>query len=356
MKNNVLRIWIDLDNSPHVPLFTPIIRELENLSHEVIITARDCFQTCELLDLAGIKYQRIGKHYGKKFLLKVIGLFIRGFQLYMFGRKKRFSVAVSHGSRSLILAAFLLRIPIVNMFDYEYSKFGLLTNAPKKQLIPEIIPNEVLPKNLYTRRVVKYPGLKEEVYVRDFQPDPDFLTQKLDADPAKVLITIRPPATEAHYHNSESEKILFNLLTYLSKKDNVSLMVLPRTQKQKQDILRFAAHNKNEIVIPPKAVNGLNLIWHSDLVISGGGTMNREAAILGIPAYSIFKGEIGAIDKFLASKGKLQLIESSVDIQKIQIKKKKSHSQLGFTRNEKNNLAAFIVKEITSTASEYALN
>src|SRR5580700_8853985 len=78
------KVWIDLENSPHVPFFLPIIKELEGRNCRVVLTARDCFQVCELADMAGLKYQKIGHHYGKHRMAKLMGLGIRVLQMTPF--------------------------------------------------------------------------------------------------------------------------------------------------------------------------------------------------------------------------------------------------------------------------------
>ncbi|MFX0195077.1 MAG: DUF354 domain-containing protein, partial [Candidatus Hodarchaeota archaeon] len=317
---------------------------LERLGHEVALTARDCFQTCGLLDLAELKYKKIGKHFGKKAICKIAGLLIRTLQLYAFARGKGFSVAVNHGSPSQTLSAFLLRIPCVGMTDYEHQSdlYFMLS----KMLVPEVIPDDVLrTKKVTTDKLVKYRGIKEEVYAGDFEADPAILDD-LNIEPTKVIISIRPPATEAHYHNPESEYLLSAVIASLCKKRNVVMVVLPRTEKQRQAILKLAGQDSEKIIMPKKVLHGLNLIWHSDLVISGGGSMNREAAALGVPAYSIFAGEIGAVDRYLERRGRLHLISSPDDIKRIRIEKR-THEQPTWTNG---NLIPFLINEILSTA------
>lgn len=336
-----------MDNSPHVLFFKPIISELEKQGQEVIITARDCFQTCELLDLFQYKYVKIGRHFGRNIFMKTWGVILRTFKLVFFAYKKNFSLAVSHGSRSMILAAFFLRIPaIINIFDYEYSRFGLfIGKLPTKFLVPHFLQDEILKKKVDINRVVKYPGLKEQIYLKDFRPDYSLL-EKLSIDPMKIVITLRPPATEANYHNPKSEKILKAVLLYLAKHKNVVLVILPRTIRQKREISRILSKNTQaKIIFPEKVIHGLSLIWISDAVIGGGGTMNREGAVLNTHAYSIFKGNIGAVDRYLANQGKITFIQSPSDVERIRIEKKKNRSVLSNTKEPLD----FIVKEIINS-------
>ncbi|HEV7967678.1 MAG TPA: DUF354 domain-containing protein [Candidatus Acidoferrales bacterium] len=306
------RIWIDIDNSPHVLFFLPIIDELQKRGFQVDLTARDMYQVCELLEFFNLPCKVIGRHYGKNKLLKVIGTCLRVVQLLPTAFKFHASLALSHGSRAQILVCKALRIPTVMMHDYEFSaKTGFV--EPDWVFTPEVIPVNAM--NRRPERTLKYPGLKEDVYVPRFVPDSQILTD-LGISRDEILVTLRPPATEAHYHNSESEELFAEALRVLSENRNVRSVVLPRNARQGTELRREWADliARGCLKIPAHPVNGLNLIWFSDLVISGGGTMNREATALGVPVYSVFRGKIGAVDKYLAAKGRLTLIENIKEI------------------------------------------
>src|SRR5580658_3942630 len=314
------KVWIDLENSPHVPFFRPIINELEDRGCEVVLTARDCFQVCELADMAGLNYHKIGRHYGKHRIAKVIGLGIRVLQMTPLILQERPAISVSHGSRSSFVVSALLGIPSITIADYEYADHRLtdwLGSMQKKWVMtPEVIPSDIFERSgLPKDHVLHYPGIKEDVYTPFFEPDPS-LKDILALQPDDIVVTIRPPATEAHYHNPESEKLLKAVFSLLGAHPKVKTVLLPRTHRQEVELRQanpelFAAER---IVVPTHAVDGLGLIWYSDLVISGGGTMNREAAALGIPVYSLFRGTMGAVDKYLAETGKLVLLESEQDV------------------------------------------
>jgi hypothetical protein len=314
------KVWIDLENSPHVPFFMPIMRELEKLNYEVVLTARDCFQVCELADMEGLSYRKIGHHYGKHNLAKLAGLGIRVLQLAPFILRERPAISISHGSRSSIVVSALLGIRNITIADYEHADHRLtkwLGRERKKWImVPEVIPSEIFWKSGMAKdHVLHYPGIKEDVYVPSFRPEPG-LRESLGFAPTDVVVVIRPPATEAHYHNPESEKLLMAVFEVLEAQRNARAVLLPRTQKQEAELRRVKPEMfaSGKIVVPKHAVNGLDLIWYSDLVISGGGTMNREAAALGIPVYSLFRGTPGAVDKYLAEVGKLLLLESVQDV------------------------------------------
>ncbi len=308
-----MKIWIDLDNTPHVPFFKPIIRELEKNGHKVVLTARDAFQVCELATLFGLTYKKVGKHYGKNPVFKVLGLCWRSLQLIPFVIREKPVLGLSHGSRSQILLCNILRIPTVMIMDYEFAQTPLLLQ-PRWEIIPSALSSEnVQCKN--KERVLSYEGIKEDVYAPEFEPDPRIVSE-LNIGEGDIIVTVRPPANEAHYHNPESDALFISFMTRVCFASRVKVVLLPRNKLQeaqiKNDYPQWFTNSK--VVVPKQAVNGLNLLWYSDLVVSGGGTMNREAAALGVPVYSIFRGKSGAVDRQLQDEGRLVLIENVDDV------------------------------------------
>jgi predicted glycosyltransferase len=320
------KIWIDLDNSPHVPFFIPIIDELRKRGLEVVLTARDSYQVCELLKFHGISCRVIGSHWGKNRALKILGTFYRAFRLLPMIIKERPQLAVSHGSRAQQLSSFLLGVPTLLITDYEFvAKLGLL--KPDWLFIPHFMTHTS--KDDAKKQIIRYPGLKEDVYVPRFSPDRS-LRGQLGLTPAEIVVTVRPPATEAHYHNAEAEVLFKAALDMMKARPDVRIVLLPRNERQAKALRDEwgATIATGKILIPEHVVDGLNLIWFSDLVISGGGTMNREAAALGVPVYSIFRGRIGEVDQYLASSGRLTLIESVEDVKsKIVLEKREPVSR-----------------------------
>jgi predicted glycosyltransferase len=313
-------VWIDIDNSPHVPFFLPIVEELRRRGIDLVLTARAAYQVCDLIELFSMPCEVIGRHYGKNKVLKVLGNCLRAAELLPLAIARRPDLAISHWSRAQVLVSKALGIPTLVMHDYEHStKTGFI--EPSWILMPDVIPNNVMSKK--TERVLRYQGLKEDVYVPQFRPDASIL-DRLGLDTRDLIVTLRPPATEAHYHNPESEVLFNETLRFLAKQPHVRIVVLPRSARQNEQIRKDWAGliSLGQVVIPKEAVNGLDLIWFSDLVISGGGTMNREAAALGVPVYSIFRGKVGAVDKYLSENGRLVLIES---IQEVRSKIRLTH-------------------------------
>ena len=305
-------VWIDLDNSPHVPFFLPIIEELKNQGVEILLTARNTYQVCDLLDFFHLQCKVVGRHYGKHRMLKVLGNILRACQLAPTMVWRQPDLAVSHGSRAQIVVGRTLGIPTLMMQDYEYSaRTGFL--EADWILTPDVVPNSAMSRR--PGRVLKYPGLKEDVYVPGFRPDPS-IRQQLGISSEDLVVTLRPPATEAHYHNHKSDILFAEALKFLDR-PHITIVTLPRSHRQDQSLRNEWPDliASRRMIIPKSAVDGLNLIWFSDLVISGGGTMNREAAALGAPVYSIFRGTIGAVDAYLAQQGRLTLIECAADLE-----------------------------------------
>ena len=321
-------IWIDLDNSPHVPFFFPIIKELEKSGHSVILTARDTFQVIGLADYYKLNYAKVGKHYGANKLLKILGTIWRSVQLASVVLKHKPDMSLSHGSRSLILLSSVLGIPTILMFDYEHATM-LPVVKPVLGIAPEVI-NDPCIADRFKRGLRVYSGIKEDVYVPSFRPDSS-IVQQLNLGERDIVVTIRPPASEAHYHNPDSDDLFARVIEVLGHTPGVRMIILPRNEKTQKDFIyrtwpRWCKEGK--INIPDRVVDGLNLIWHSDLVISGGGTMNREAAALGIPVYSIFRGPLGAVDKYLAERGRLIMIETQEDVEsKIRLVKRRKGTE-----------------------------
>ena len=314
-------IWIDLDNTPHVPFFKPIIRELTKRGHTVQLTARDAFQVCELARQHGMAFKKVGHHYGKSAFFKVWGLVWRASQLAPSAFFPRPDLALSHGARSQVLAANLLRIPTIMIDDYEHSRYLPLTKA-EWFILPEAIPAGVYPHR--QDRVLRYSGIKEDVYAPDFKPDPAIL-RELNLSAEDLVVTIRPPASEAHYHSTESDRLFAAIMQLVLQTPGAKAVLLPRNKRQELQLREqspewFAG---SRVIVPAKAVDGMNLLWFSDLVISGGGTMNREAAALGVPVYSIFRGKPAAVDHRLQQEGRLILVENAETAAKqIQMKRR----------------------------------
>jgi len=259
-----------------------------------------------------IPHELIGGSYGKLKLIKGLGVVYRAFQLGPFAQREKPGLAISHGSRSQIICSSMAGIPLVVLFDYEHARRVPFIRYDSF-IIPEVIPAEVI--KVKHRYIGKYPGIKEDVYVPGFRPK-DGILEELGIDAGKIVVLIRPPATDAHYQSPKSTELFRVVMDYVAAHQETAMILLPRNEQQEILVRDIWADliGKGKLVIPKKAVEGLNLMWHSDLVISGGGTMNREAAALGIPVYSIFRGETCYVDRYLASSGRLIMVESPEEV------------------------------------------
>jgi predicted glycosyltransferase len=317
-----LRIWIDLANSPHVPFFRALIPEFVAREHQVEITARDFAQTVELATKAGMTPHVIGGHGGGSITGKAGNLVGRAAALRKWARDRGFDLAVSHNSYAQIAAAAALGIRTVTLMDYEHQPANHLAfRLASRVIVPRAFPAAELRKyGASMRKVKRYQGTKEDVYLADFVPDSSFadVLRKLGVASEDVLIVVRPPAREALYHRFENE-LFDELLARFSSRDDAKIILLPRSDAQR---LKYEKRGWPNMIMPREALDGANLIAAADLVVSAGGTMNREAAALGVPAVSIYAGQWAAIDEELVREGRLQRISSREEMESLQVKKK----------------------------------
>ncbi|MCU0237983.1 MAG: DUF354 domain-containing protein [Pyrinomonadaceae bacterium] len=322
-----MRIWIDLANSPHVPFFVPLIKDFKQRGHEIFITARKFAQTVELAEKAKLNFEVIGGHGGGKLYGKFENLIGRSLALRKFAKQKKIDLAVSHNSYSQILSAKMLGIKSVTLMDYEFQPANHLAfRLANRIIVPESFPNEALTKfGANEKKVFRYKGIKEDVYLADFEPNPSFQNElkELGIERENILIVVRPPASFALYHRFEN-KIFDDLLEKIAQTENVKAIFLPRTIEQKN---AFSLKLNEKFIVPEKVLDGANLISSADLVISAGGTMNREAAALGTPTATIYAGKFASIDEFLVKEKRLWRISDAKDLQNLQFMKKSESVQ-----------------------------
>lgn len=346
-------IWIDLDNSPHVPVFLPLIKHYRSFGVDVVLTARDHSQTLELLEIAGL-YQDVrvvGRHHGKIRIKKLFGTFVRAMQLIYELCTSSPTVAVSHGSRSMVFAAWLRRIPILTMYDYEHTETFLFNKLSTRVLVPQAIPDGVLDEiGLSMSKRVKYPGIKEEIYLKDINRETEALDtfnnrQGSDISDSQILVVLRPPASNANYHGDRADEVFGAVLQYLLRHPNTSTIISPRNNDQREDIRRMLAAadaDETRVMLLERAVDGIELLSIADLLISGGGTMNREAVLLGIPVYSIFAGKQGALDRSMEERGQITFIRDVVEVELISLQKRSNQN----IPESSNRVERFIIGEI----------
>ena len=340
-------IWIDLDNSPHVPLFRPIVAELRRMGEEVLITSRLHAQTEDLLKLWNIPHVLVGTHGGKSKVRKIANLIGRARLLRREVRKWPVTLAVSHGSRTQLLAAASMGIRALVMDDYEYSDQTLARFLATGMLVPQAIPEDRLKKaGIRMDRLMRYNGFKEEIYLPSFAPDPKFRMSMGVAD-TTILITMRPPSISANYHDPRSEKLFRECLEFFGSSAGVLCLIVNRTETEHR-LIPIHLLNSGAARTLGAAVDGLQLLWASDLVVSGGGTMNREAALLGVPTYSVFSGLRPAMDEHLAQLGKLRFVQSRRDIERIPVTARDRSIQYARVNNGLAAAVADIIREFNA--------
>jgi predicted glycosyltransferase len=323
-----MRIWIDLANAPHVGFFLPIVHKLKRLGYEVFITMRDFNQTVELARNNSLEGTVIGTHGGASSLGKLFNLMGRSIQLVRFGGELKADVAVSHNSYTHTIAGRLIGAKVVTIMDYEGQPANHIAfRAAHRVIVPSAFPDADLKRfGCRPEKVYRYDGFKEQVYLSDFRPNPDFprelartcgLAAGLDFA-RRVLITVRTPASMAAYHHFKNE-LFERLMSSLNARTDLTVILLPRTPDQRA----YYGAKYPRLHIPSEPLSGNDLMYFSDLVVSAGGTMNREAAVLGTPVFTIFAGKLPAVDIKLIEMGRLVSIETEKDIGKLRFEKKK---------------------------------
>ena len=319
-----MRIWIDLGNSPHVPFFRALAPEFERRGHEILWTARDYAQTIELARQANLPITIFGQHGGKKIWHKGTKFFGRVYQLVGWARGKsrdnqKIDLYVGHNSHEPLAAAKILGIKSVNLMDYEHHPANHLSfRLASRIVVPESFPTGALRKfGANEKKVRRFAGLKEDVYLADFKADSNFQDElsAFGIMPENVLIVVRAPALEALYHRGFAATLFEEMLDLLAAQENTKIFLLPRKTYQGAELKK--RHPQANIIVPERVLDGANLIAASDLVVSGGGTMNREAAALGVPVATIFAGRPAAIDEMLIRENRLKQINSREDLQNL---------------------------------------
>jgi predicted glycosyltransferase len=301
-----VKVWVDLTNSPHVLVMAPVISTLRERGHVVEVTARDFAQTLGLCERLGIEHTAIGRHRGAGVAAKGWGLAARSAALVRWARHRRFDLALGHGSNDVTVAAALLRVRCATTFDYEWATVQHNVNCRLAQAV--VVPDAIPPARLYRYgargKLHPYPGLKEEYYLSAFEPDPSVLTE-LGLDRANPIAVVRTPPEVSLYHRFENDRFA----QVLHRLRGGQVVVLPRTAEQRAELQRAGG-----FIVPERAIDAQSLIAYADLVVSAGGTMNREAVALGTPVYTMFEGRLGAVDERLIADGRLMRLHRAEDV------------------------------------------
>jgi uncharacterized protein len=351
-----MRIWIDLTNSPHVLVMRPVIELLRAEGHEVRVTTRDFAQTIELCERFGIADTAIGRHRGERLAAKAAGLASRSTALVRWARAqtraaggRRFDIALGHGSNDVSVAAALMRVPSATMFDYEWATVQHNVNCrlARAVVVPDAIPPERLERYGAAGKVHAYAGLKEEYYLADFEPDAAVL-EELALDPARAIVVVRTPPEVSLYHRFENDQFARVLvrLRAAAAEQGVQPVVLPRVHSQREELARIGG-----FVVPEQAIDAQSLIAHADLVISAGGTMNREAVALGTPVYTTFQGRLGAVDERLIAERRLRVL---ADVDELDLGKREHASGAPRVRRDPRVLVDLLLSPVARGAEHPA--
>jgi uncharacterized protein len=299
-----MKVWIDMTASAHPLVFRPIVRLLQEHGNEVEITTRDYAQTIQLIETHGMEATVIGHHGGRSRFGKARQLQSRLHALRKWARPRHFDLALAHGSHELTMTARRLGVPSSTTFDYEWAwlQHQLGCRAATRVVVPDSIPPERLARyGAKPPKLQAYAGLKEEYYLSDFEPDPAVLTA-WGIDEQKVLVVLRPPPDVSLYHR-HANPLFPQTLEHVGSLENVHAFVIPRTEEQREYVRSL---DLPSVIVPDAAVDAQSLIAYADLVVSAGGTMNREAAALGVPVYTTYGGRLGGVDEELIREGRLR--------------------------------------------------
>jgi predicted glycosyltransferase len=305
-----VRIWVDFTNTAHVIVLRPLVERLEAAGHEVALTARPLSHTVELLEDWGRPHLVVGRYGGVRRRDKALAAAGRVRELLGWARRQRFDRALAHGSTDVPVVSRALRIPNTTMFDYEWAAIQHHVNCrlANRVLVPEAIPPERLARyGARGDKLIRYAGLKEEYYLADFEPDRGVL-EALGVAGAELLCVVRTAPSYALYLGGSETPLLAQVLRRASADPRVHTVVLARTDEQRADVRGLGLER---VVVPDRTVDGRSLVALADVLVSAGGTMNREAAVLGTPVWSMFEGPLGGVDEQLVREGRLKLLEDA---------------------------------------------
>ncbi len=310
-----MRIWVDCTAAAHPLVLRPVIERLQAAGHEVEVTAREYGQTEGILERLGIPYASFGRHGGGSAPGKAAALASRSTKLWRWARKRGFDLGLAHGSVDIAVVSRALRLRLVQMNDYEHAGLQRRISFRSARLVmaPDAIPVEAMERaGASPDRLFRYPGLKEDYYLADFEPDAGVIpalglaalgvSAERSSDD-RVLVVVRPPPETSEYHRDNP--LYDGVIDRLGSEERAVTVVIPRTERQAERLAR-RVESIPSLLVPDRAVDAQSLIAYADLVVSAGGTMNREAVALGAPVYTIFSGELGAVDERLIEGGRLR--------------------------------------------------
>jgi predicted glycosyltransferase len=315
-------LWVDIENAPQVQYLLPLVRAWRARGLETVVTARDYGETYQLLDDRGEPFHAVGAAYGASKAAKAVGLVRRTRALVSFMRRSGVPAVLVCASRAAVLAARRLRVRSFVIDDYEHANTSLYRITNCTVFFPDVIdPGAFRVRGIAPDRLAPFRGLKEDltfagVDLAAVEP------ARLDGEPSSEVVRVlfRPPAEESHYYNDESRKLALDVLRHLAGQPNTVVVFSPRYPWQAAYL--DGIEWRHEPVLLTRPLPFVSLLKAVDLVVCSGGTMLREAAYLGVPAYSVFRSEIGAVDRYLESIGRAFVLDSAADVKRIRLEKR----------------------------------
>jgi uncharacterized protein len=351
-----LRAWVDIENPPQAQYLVPLARALERRGADVFVTARDYGITFELLRAQHLEFEPVGRHYGASKRAKVVGTLQRVRELRRILRSRPRPQAVVSVSRSASLAARTLAIPSFAVCDYEYVNLSVFRLSGTYVVHPDVISSEAFrARGVSASRLISFHGIKEDITFADVDVSstPAHVFPELE-ESGRLRVVFRPPAEESHYHRPESTELGALTLGRLAADDGVVVIFSPRYDWQVNGLDAF------EWKVPPIVLRDpvpfVSLLKSVDVVVSGGGTMTREAAYLGVPAVSVFRGAAGQVDTYLERIGRLRVVRSDDDLSALDLRELKRVEPLFTNRSAASDIAESVVQSIGRDARAATLS
>ncbi len=297
------KILFDLDNAPQIPAAIPIAEALAKMGHQVLFSVKNRSRAWELMQLHNRQFFKFKDSEHSHIAGKAISTISRALSLTHLIKKHKITRAVGLGSRSLPIAAWMTGIPSITIIDYEWVNTTIYNKFSTTILLPEVITIQNCEKaNINTQKVKHFPGIRQNIYINSKATEEEterkiktnHIIKQLNIDPTKTNILLRPPATKAHYHNTNTQLAYEKAINQLLKQKNTDLYCIARAKEKEPRIKQIT-----------QVFNGIELISSFSAIVGAGGTMTREAAALGIPSYTCFKGPMGMVDQYLINQQRL---------------------------------------------------
>jgi predicted glycosyltransferase len=312
-----VRVWIDIENPPQVQFLLPFDATFRSAGADVVITARESGITLDLLRESGAHFNSIGAHYGKSRRRKVVGMLGRTRALLRFLTENERPNVLLCASRAAALAARVMGCKAFILSDYEHSDLTVYRWTRSSFLYPDVISaDSFMSRGIRSDRLLPFRGLKEDISFAGVDLDA-VQAHSLPVTDRLVKVLFRPPAEESHYYRSESGELTRAALHYLARSEEAVVVFSPRYDWQASALSDFS--------------------WRHKPI---------ELTHLGIPAYSIFRGRIGGVDRHLAAQGRLRIVETPSDLSLIDLRPRRSLRMLRSNPGLLSELVELIASQV----------